>query len=90
MMLIAKDGACNSNEEEHQHFFIEVVHHFHFLQNIDSGVKVKECHDVDCNFAKDGVCNNEDEHQKQWNEAEKATEEVLMIKIICCSSFSDC
>ena len=30
-------------------------------------------------IAKVGVCNNEDEHQKQWNEAEKATEEVLII-----------
>ena len=49
-----------------------------FAKN-DSGVKVKQCHDVDCNFAKEGVCNNEDEHQKQWNEAEKATEEVLVI-----------
>ena len=75
-MLIAKDGACNSNEEELQNFLTEVVHHFHFLQNISSGAKWNNTMML---IAKDGVCNNKDEHQKQWNEAEKATEEVLMI-----------
>ena len=72
-------SVCNSNEEEHQSFLTEVVYQFHFLQKNDCEVKVKQCHDVDCNFAKGRGCDNEEEHQKQWIEAEKATEKVLMI-----------
>ena len=55
---------------------------FTFCKKLTVKLKWNNAIDVDCNFAKEGVCNNEDEHQKQWNEAEKATEEVLMIKNI--------
>ena len=73
-MLIAKDVQSETMKRN-----IKILLFTTFTFNIDSGVKVKRCHDVDCNFAKEGICNNEDEHQKQWNEAEKATEEVLII-----------
>ena len=74
MMLIAKDVQLETMKSN-----IKILLFTTFTFNIDSGVKVQQCHDVDRNFAKEGVCDNEDEHQKQWNEAEKATEEVLMV-----------
>ena len=80
MMLIAKDvQSATAMKRNIKIFSQKLFTSFTFCKKNDSGVKVKQCHDVDCNFAKEGVCNNEDEHQKQWNEAEKATEEVLVI-----------